>query len=57
MQAKEFDEKFDKGEDVTQFLALEMAKRPAQNSKQKIAKNPPAQRATTQCRRKHRKPV
>jgi hypothetical protein len=33
MKAKEFDKKFDKGEDVSQYLDLTKARRPAQEQK------------------------
>lgn len=33
MKAKEFDRKFDKGEDVTQFLDMSKAERPAQEKR------------------------
>ena len=33
MKAKEFDRKFDKGEDVTQFLDMSQAERPAQEQR------------------------
>lgn len=33
MKAKEFDEKFDKGEDVSQYIDISKARRPAQEQK------------------------
>ena len=33
MKAKEFDRKFDKGEDVTQFLDMSKAERPSQEQR------------------------
>ena len=33
MKAKEFDRKFDKGEDVAQFLGMSKAERPAQEQR------------------------
>ena len=33
MKAKEFDRKFDKGEDVTQFVDMSKAERPAQEQR------------------------